>query len=485
MSGQQIYQSYNGYMRLEDENGNPISTADMQQNIENVALSAVYDLIPANGRTFTSSGGSVAATNREFVCSTGTTVFGYGTLQSFRAIQYRPGSQASIRFAARFPDSVASSWVGVGAFTIGDECSFGYNGTAFGVWHRYGGKPDVHVIQITTPAAGNETVTLTLNGVAYSIPVTTGTVQFNADQIAEWLTANVTAWYASQNDDTVEISATSDGAKAGTYSLSSTGATAATITQTTAGVTKTSEHVPQADWNGSTPPSFDPTLGNNYQIKYANGYGPILYYVMNSAGSYTLVHSVQWPSASDVPNFLNPSMHIGAYAASIGSTTDISVYCGQIAAWIDDARDRTRNPRAESNTKGIATTLTNLLTIRNRRNYNGLTNQSEIAPLSITIANDGAKSAVFEVRSNATIGGVTNFQDIGTNLISEKDTAGTTVTGGTLLGSYAVAKGQSQVLDISNLGIRVPPTLRLTVCAKMASGSAADLSTAIVWYEDI
>ena len=460
--------------------GDPVTTTP----VPTVSLNSVYNLIPANGRTYTAGAGSVTAVDRHFLCGCGTTIFGYGTLQSFRAINHRAGYGACIRFGAVFPDAVALTWIGVGGFTVGDEVSFGRNGTSFGVWHRYGGRPEVQTLTVTGAAGGSENATVTIDGTGYTVPLTAGTVQQNAQEIAAYLDDNATGWDAEQIDDTVVISAQSDGDKTGAFTFSSSTAVAG-FTETTAGVTKTSNFVAQADFNGTVPAGFDPTKGNNFQIRFANGFGAIKYYIEDNRGEFVLAHTVRWPSSGTSENFDNPSLHIGAYSASIGSTTNATVQCSWIIGSIEGPVKKTRNPRSQDNTKSIGTTLTNVLTLRNLRNYNGVTNQSEVEPLFVTLANDGTKSAIFEIRGNPTISGTQNFQESGNNLITVYDTAGTTVSGGRLLASFTVAKGQSEAVDLSRFGIAIPPTLSFCIAGKMASGSSADLSASLTWYEDI
>jgi hypothetical protein len=53
------------------------------------------------------------------------------------------------------------------------------------------------------------------------------------------------------------------------------------------------------------------------------------------------------------------------------------------------------------------------------------------------------------------------------------------------LGSWAVGRLSSIIVNLDELNIRQPPSLRLVVAGKMTSGSSADLSAAIIWYEDI
>lgn len=59
------------------------------------------------------------------------------------------------------------------------------------------------------------------------------------------------------------------------------------------------------------------------------------------------------------------------------------------------------------------------------------------------------------------------------------------VTGGVLLASFTVAKGQSIEVNLKEIEIRVPPTLRFVISGRMASGSASDLTAALTWLEDI
>lgn len=458
-------------------------TAEIEPDI---SLSAIYNLIPANGRTFTASSGTVTVANRMFTASSSTTVGSYGTLQSFRAISYREGQGVTIRTSAKFTDPIASSWVAVGGFTIGDEVSFGYNGTAFGIWHRYGGRPEVQTLTVTGAAGGGENATVTINDVEFTIPLTASTVQTNAQEIAAYINANQSLVTAEQDDDDVVIMFLSDGDKTGAFTFSSATATAS-FAETTAGVTKTSTHVTQANWNGEAVPTLDPENGNEYMIRYTNGFGPIRYYIQKPDGlGYALVHTQRWPNSTTTANMENPNLHIGCYAVSTGATTATSVSVAHISSFVDGGSGLyTRNPRGFSNTKSISTTQTNILTIYNRRVYNGLTNQAEIRPLFLTLANDGTKSAIFEIRGNPTVGGTVNYQPLGTNLIAQTETAGTTSSGGRLLLTFVVAKGQSLDINLANLGIVVPPTLNFVVSGAMASGSAADLTAALTWIEDL
>lgn len=451
--------------------------------------SASYDLIPANFRTFTATGGNVGTENRMFKMSTGTSVGGYGAVQSFRSIPHRVGKGITGRFSGYFESSVTNSWQGIGFISIGEEISFGYNGADFGVWHRYGGLSEVRTITITGAAGGSTNLTLTLNGVVYTIPLTAGTTQHNAYQISNWLNNNQSVWGADQLNSTVIISALSDGAKSGAYSFSHATATG-TIAQNTAGVTKTSDFIAQGDFNGSVFSTFDPTKGNLYQISYQNmGYGEIVYSIMNpSTGLYDDVHRLEYPNSSTIVGVPNPSLRCGAYCVSIGSTTNLNVYVHSFSGFVDGVLNKTRNPRSQSTTATIVgTSETTAISIRNRRTYNAYNNQVEIQPLRVSVANNTPNNAVVRVRSTTTPNVELNYISAGNNLVADYSTTATAFSSGTILSVRTVSPTSSIEIDLEALEVTQPPSLHLIVTIERVNdtGSGDTLTTSITWYEDL
>lgn len=455
---------------------------------ENIFVSgnAVYGFIPSNFRTFLEGAGTATTSENLFKVTSGTALADYGVIRSFRSVNFKTGQGATIRFSGYFESPQALTWSGMGGFNVGDELSFGYNGLVFGVWHRYGGIAETRTIQITLAAAGSGTATLTLNDVEYVVPIVAGTVQSVASQIALYLKANATELGAEQLDDSVVIDYLSDGPKTGTFSYSSTTSATGTITQNRAGVTKTSIHTPYESFNTSSISGFNPELGNNYMIRYSNGFGDAEFYIQDSVTSqYKLVHVMRWANTTTVTNLTNPSLRVGVYATSIGATTATNVYMAYIGGFISGKNLKTRNPRSFNASKSIGTTTTNILTIRNNRTFNLRANQVEIEPDLLTISNDGVKTAVFTIRTNATVAGTPNFQTVGNNLVTSSDIAGTTVTNGTIIASFVVGAGQSEIIDLTPYNIRVPPDLTITISGRFISGASNDLTASLAWYEDI
>lgn len=460
------------------------------QNTAFVQSTGVYNFIPSNFRTYTGTSGRSTATGRFFVTGCGTDVYGYGTIQSLRSLNYNAGQGGLIRFAGVFPNNVANHWQGIGLVTLSDEFSFGYNGTTFGIWYRHDGDAEVRTITVTGASGGSTNLTLTLNSVAYTIPLTSGTTAFNAYQIAAWLNANQSVWSADQVDSTIIISANSDGAKAGTYTYSHATSTG-TIAQNTAGVTKTSTHIPQADWNEdnlstwTTP--LNPAKGNVYQISYQYlGFGAIRFYVEdNETGEFTLVHMIKYANANTTTSVHNPSLRFGMYSASVGSTTDIDVKCSSVSMFVQGVVSKTRNPRAVKHTQSVSSSFTNVLTLRNRRTYNGIYNQVEFEPVSLSLASESSKNVEIEIRTNAVFASTTNYTAVGTNLVTDIDTTANTFTNGTLLAAFTLAANQNTTINLTDFQIRVPPTLTFTIAARVTSGAAANVTAALTYYEDL
>jgi len=324
-----------------------------------VQASGQYNLLPANIFSYISGTGSATVTNQEFTCATGTGVGAYGVIRSARSVNYKGGMAAEFRGTGRFTAGVADSLQGVGLFNVGDSLLFGYYGTSFGIIHQHGGKPELRVLTITAPSSGSTLASVTINGTLYSIPLTAGTVAHNAYEIATYLTANQTVFSCTQNGATVSCIATTDGEKAGSYAFSHATATG-TWARTTAGVTKTTDFVAKASWNRDTA-SFltDVTKGNVYRIIYQYlGYGAIYFFVERpSTGKFVLVHQIEDANANTTPSLGNPSLHVGVFAASLGSTTNLTTRSACFSSFIEGTPGRTRNPRAYTNSKSISSTL--------------------------------------------------------------------------------------------------------------------------------
>lgn len=448
--------------------------------------------------TFTATGGSVSVKDdhggREFQCDTGTNVGGYGLLRSRNILRYRPGQGARIRFTARWGSvGVANSAMRAGGINAGNELSFGYNGTDFGILYRTGGRLEIQTLTITTPVAGaNQTLTLTLNDVEYTITLTAGTAAHNAFEIVEDNSFSA-AYSAYQNGDTVVFVAKAVGAQTGAFTFSSSGAAAGSFAQTGNGSAVTDTFINQADWNVTTLTSasdrfiLNTLKGNVFEIVFQYlGYGQIAFNVEDPAtGKFIPVHVIQYANNNVVPSIDSPFFKVGWFAASLGSTTNLEIFGASGATFVDGLIVPLNQPNAHSNTKtGVGTTLTNIISIRCRPTFLSYINLEEVFPDLVFVAVDGTKTATAEIHVNATLGGEPNwtYHDETSQKV-EYDTAGTTVTSANEIAVLSLGKADSQKINLKQFNVRLVPGDVLTIAVRTNSGTT-EASASVTWTED-
>jgi hypothetical protein len=149
------------------------------------------------------------------------------------------------------------------------------------------------------------------------------------------------------------------------------------------------------------------------------------------------------------------------------------------------------------NNKSTITTSTNILTLKNCTTFNGVANRSEVHISTVTFgaSTGGAASGIATMRMvrNATLGGTPSYTAIGgttadngvtitsgTSVISY-DTAGTTLTGGTVEYNAIVAVDNSSVIDMTPLDIVLHPGDTMTL--SMGSTHSATVGVGVSWVE--
>ena len=455
-----------------------------------ILQTAFYYGIGAKVITDTGASGSVTVVNNEVNCATGTTANAFATVKSKRFLIYKPGQGATAKFTARFTTGIASSLQQAGLLTAVDGAGFGYNGTAFGTYHKYNGEHEQRNLAITAAATGVESLTIVVNGTSHTFDVTAGTVQHNANEIDIALNANIADWDFQQIDDDVIAAFDEDGPQAGTYSFTnnSAGTCAAAWTQINAGVTATTDWTAQAAWNEDPAPfAIDPTQGNVYKTAYQY-HGIIGYYIVDpDSGEFVIVHRVKWPNNNTATNFRNPNLQIAWHALSTGSTTNLTVYGSSGAAFIQGYNIITEQPRADQNAvTGISTTLTNILGIQNRQIFGGKDNHAEIILTRLSISTDSTKGVEVVLYKDPVVATASdNWQYVDqTNSIALVNTAGTTYSsGGQFVAGIEI--GAAGELDLERLGVIVLPGERLSIFAKVSAAPASQINATLNWKEDI
>ena len=232
---------------------------------------------------------------------------------------------------------------------------------------------------------------------------------------------------------------------------------------------------------------MDTTKGNVYRIQFQwLGFGAITYSVeIPSTGGFLPVHRVEYANSNIVASVANPSFPFTARVENTSNTTNITIRMGCIAIHVEGIVNLLGPSNSVGNTKtGVTTTLTNVLTIQNKTTFAGITSKVPIHLKAFSVAVDGNKPAELQLIMNTTLGGTPSYADIGTNTsVISFDTAGTTITGGTVIDTLFLGKADSEHITPNTQDIVLAPGDTLTF-AVAASATTTDASVAAVWIED-
>jgi hypothetical protein len=95
---------------------------------------------------------------------------------------------------------------------------------------------------------------------------------------------------------------------------------------------------------------------------------------------------------------------------------------------------------------------------------------------------DGTKNTEIRIYKNATLAGSPSYANIdATNSVIQVDTAGTTVSGGTLLSTFFLGKTESRTIDIAESDMCMYAGETLTFAAYSTANTDAGVS--IRWHE--
>lgn len=463
-----------------------------------IQISNQYGLDPSlrdDLEVFNATGGTVDSNDNLFRCQTGTSLGGYGVIRSKEVAVYRAGQGVEARITGSFTAGVALSLQFAGLFSLTETAAFGYDGADFGIIHEYDGKAEVRTVTMTATPSGSETATITLDDDAFTANLTNSSLAENAFEIARdaALDATINAkWRFEQEGDDVVFIAKSVGPKSGTYSFSSSTATA-TLAQETAGLAKSSGNVAQADWNINTNPLsglFDPTKLNLYRVEY--GYLGAVSMVFSiydpEKADFIEVHRIEWANTETTPIFGNPDMKIGWTAASLGSTgTNLTVEGASSYVAVGGKNTFVNQSKSDDNlVASIDTTLTPIITLKNRITYGDRFNLGKIKILIASATNDHNKPSIIEIYKNGTLGGVPDFQLVDdVNSIALVDKSASSITGGSKIASFPVgANGGSDDIDLEKFLIDILPEEIITIAAKTTSGTGATIDAIISWVEE-
>ena len=452
-----------------------------------IQVSAQYGLT-SEVMTITNNGGTTYNGSSLFNASSGANPLGLASLNTKKQLAYKPGQGALSRFTAMFTLGVPNSLQAAGLINSEDAFAFGYIGENFGIIYSRNGVVEHQELTITTPAGGAENATITVDGVGYTVPLTSGTTDHNAQEIAASLSAQVENFLFSANNNIVS-SIDQLPQPNGAYAFSS-GSAVASWDQKQTGAEPTISLIPQSTWNRDNTPWLDPTKGNVYSISIQYlGFGNIQFYVEDEhSGDPVLVHQIEYANKNIIPSVSNPTFRVGWLARNLGNTTDLVVSGASASGFIEGKSVLDTLPWAvESVDTAIGTTQTNLITIRNRFHFGNKINRADIVPLMLSMGTESNKGAFFRLTANAEFDGDVNFSYVDeVNSVAETSTDQVELIPGTgrFVGSFLVTQ-QGRVVGSNDFKTRIFPDDQLTLSAAVTASPSAVMTGSAIWQEDL
>ncbi len=447
------------------------------------------------------NGGTASVVNNKANISTGAGANQSSTILSKTPIKYNPGQGALIRFTALFTTGVANStqYIGVGNST--DGYFVGYEGDAFGILRRRGGLPETRRLAITTASNTGENIVITLNGVAENVAVTAtgGDTDSNrvttANEISAHDFSNVgEGWEVHNMGPNIFFTSFSDGAKTGTYEITTSTTAAGTFARSLAGVTSTETIVAQTDWNrdkldgtGKSGTTTDPTKGNVFQIKYQwLGFGAVDFSCEDTVtGKFILFHRIEYANTTTLPSVNNPTLPLYVSVKNTSNTSDIVLQTSSMGGFVE-GRDTLQGIPHSLNieTTGIGVTETPVMSIHSHDIYQSTINRVKIKMTLGNVSVDGSKNSIIRIRKNAVLTGPVSFSPLDLTISTiHTDTGATGVSGGTIVFATGLGKVDEAIVNLETLGIELIAPEFLTLSVQATGAASIDAVSSLNWQE--
>lgn len=401
-----------------------------------IQADAMYGLDPDYWNKSELRGGSITlTTSTSWQVQSGTSAGGYARLATSKYMTYLPGQGSMFRWTAAFTATgtdknalgITSIVQNTGPVDREDGYSFGYSGLTgtdpttgadrrkIGILHRRGGRAETRQLTITTAPTGTQTATVTVNGTAYTVSLTTSaSTAYTARQIALALIAQTDAenlWDIEACANIITFSYYSPGAQSGTYSFSSAGAgtlAVGTFSQIAAGLSPTDVWTYVDDWDNNTI-QFDPTKLNVFGIDFRwLGAGRVRFFMEDpSTGKMVLVHTQRWASTSLAPHINKPSLRLiyrsGTTNPAVTPSQNVIVSGASVFAGIQGVINQTGGSQAWYNidsTSRPKDLVHHLMSLQNPYVRASAVNKSSILLQNLTIATQNADPCVVYVVKN-------------------------------------------------------------------------------------
>ena len=448
-----------------------------------IQLDALHGYDPNEVQTYTASGGNVDYSYNTFQLTASSTTGSYALVRSRDFNSFRSGESMIGRWLVKFGAAKATTSQRIGLNNQEQSIWLGYNGTDFGIALASGDRAEIRKVTIAS-YSGAQTVTLTLNGSAYTISILAGeTINAVAQRIA--LAVDGSTWLARQVDNTVVLLSATTAAMNGTFSITSSGTLSATITQLQAGAAGTTtwchdaSSVPNMSY--IAPGWLTPTYYNSFAIKYV--WPRYVFYAFNTATvQYEYIGRI---TCTDTLPHRNPTFKIAGLAYNLGGGT-ITMDLPAMYAAVEGIEALVTNTAATSVTHSTLSqnVIHHLLSIQNPYVHNNQINTLQCHVLDMTVSlqcNDPSQILVY--MDNALATGIHDFVSQDGKPISYcVNSAATFAATDNPITSFVVGNtGSTTQFDLSNYRINLPPGSKLSI-AVISTGAINKASVGLTWH---
>lgn len=437
------------------------------------------------------AGASASSVNGEATLASGTATDGYARLVSKKVAKYRAGQATMAKWTARFTTGSTGNRQMAGLYNIEAGYQIGYDGTQFGILYTESGTVEVQTLTITTKASSATNVTVTLDGgTPVTVAVTNGAnTSVTAAEIAAGnYSQTAGGWDAIAVGNVVYFTRRTAGTAGGsTFNPGTSGAIGAFAILTT-GVAPTEQFIPQASWNGTLPPGFDPTKGNVYAVQFQYlGYGDAFFYLEDGrTGRFNLVHTIKNANTRTSTNLRNPNLYLTWESRNTGTGTSVTMRGASGGTFVEGPVEFLGAQFAATATKTIgAAAETPVLSLRASTVYQNRLSSAQIQVDRLSVAAEGTKPVDFKVYKNGTLTAAQFARVNSSTSTADYDSAATALTlgGGTQVYAFSIAKTGNTTESVTDLDLFLQVGDVLTITAY--SANASDISASIVWVEDV
>jgi len=480
------------------------SIAELSPSAQGDFIYGINNVIFSSG---TFAGGSVSGSNGFGIVKSGTSTTGSVTLQLRRNLKYRPGMGSLMRATCLFDTPVINNNQLLGLGNVESGYYFGYVGTNFGIIHEETAQAEIRKLTVTN-GVGTTSVTVTLDGVSVSVPITGGSdTSQTSYQLSLYDYSGVGAgWRADVIDSIVYFTSARAAPYTGSFSFVS-----GTFTIVQSGVTPTRTFISQSAWNvdrldggvsGGPNPSgmiINPQKGNVYQIGFQYlGFGNAFFAIENpELGRMTPVHMIKNANTRTTPVLKNPQVACKLISENSGSITNVQPKSASMAIFTE-GMIRKLDPRFAKSVSFVDLSSTSdipIMAIKVNQVFNDKQCFGEFDILRIAASNTSTsgKSMFVSVYRNLRISGDVDFQYIDQNnsivSVATLDTdlaspANTVSTNGfNPFLTFAVGAGTAQTIDIEPEELVFNVGDIVVICVK-ATGTKVDTGVVgINWFE--